>query len=88
MALCTLIGAFIPVTQAWIGKLIVDTVVNALSAGVSPQTGLRMVAPYLLAEFLLVAVQATNVQARSLAEHILHARINLSLNTRIIRKAL
>jgi ATP-binding cassette, subfamily B, bacterial len=88
MAGCTLIGAFLPVTQAWVGKLIVDSVVNAIKAQATPQDGLRLVVPYLLLEFALVVVQTANGQARRLAEHILHARINLSLNTRIIRKAL
>ena len=45
MAVCTLIGAFIPVTQAWVGKLIVDTVVSALNRGMSPQAGLRASRP-------------------------------------------
>src|SRR5690606_26867008 len=50
--------------------------------------GLQRVLPLLLAEFILIVLQSANSQARSLSEHILHARINLSLNSRIIRKAL
>ncbi len=88
MAACTLVGALLPAGQAWLGKLIVDGVVSAINTGAGPAAGLRIVAPLLLGEFILLVLQAANGQARSLAEHILHARINLSLNSRIIRKAL
>jgi len=88
MGACTVVGALLPASQAWIGKLIVDAVVNAINTRAGAETGLRAVLPLLLAEFVLLVIQATNGQARSFAEHVLHARINLSINTRIIRKAL
>ena len=85
---CTLIGAFLPVGQAWVGKLIVDGVVNGINAHSGAEAGLRTVLPYLAAEFVLLVGQSANGQARTLAEHVLHAQINLSINTRIIRKAI
>jgi len=85
---CTFVGAFLPVGQAWVGKLIVDGVVNAINAHVGAEAGLRAVLPYLAVEFVLLVAQAANSQARSLAEHVLHAQINLNINQRIIRKAL
>ena len=85
---CTLIGAFLPVGQAWVGKLIVDAVVKGINGHIGAEAGLRAVLPYLAAEFILLVTQAANSQARTLAEHVLHAQINLSINTRIIRKAL
>ena len=85
---CTLVGAFLPVGQAWVGKLIVDGVVNSINTHIGAQAGLRAVLPYLVVEFVLLAVQSANGQVRALAEHVLHAQINLSINTRIIRKAL
>jgi ATP-binding cassette subfamily B protein len=88
MAACTLVGAGLPAGQAWLGKLIVDSVLAAIGARVEPLAGLRSVAPYLAAEFVLLVVQSANQQMRSLFEHILHARLNLTINTRIIRKAL
>jgi ATP-binding cassette, subfamily B, bacterial len=88
MALLTLGGALIPAAQAWVGKLIIDSVVASLNGQIPPQTGLLAVLPYLTIEFLLILAQSGIAQARSLAEHILHARLNYSLNTRIIRKAL
>ncbi|MBM2842487.1 MAG: transporter related [Anaerolineales bacterium] len=88
MALWTIIGGLLPLAQAYIAKLIVDGVVNSLRAEASPMEGLRVVAPFLLAEFVLVVLQAGVAQARSLTEHILHSRLNLTINTRIIRKSL
>ncbi|MCL4862622.1 MAG: ABC transporter ATP-binding protein/permease [Caldilineaceae bacterium] len=88
MAASTLVGAFTPVAQVWVAKLIVDTVVDSINAQVGAQAGLRAVAPYLMAEFVLFLVNAANQQARDYAEHVLHAQINLGLNSRIIRKAL
>ncbi len=85
---CTLIGALLPASQAWVGKLIVDTVVGSINTQAGAQAGLQAVLPYLVIEFFLLAIQAGNSQLRSLAEHVLHARINLTINTRIIRKAL
>lgn len=88
MAACTVVGALLPAAQAWVAKLIVDSVVNSLNQRADPMTGLRAIAPLLAAEFVLVVLQALNVQLRTLSEHILHARLNLTINTRIIRKAL
>lgn len=85
---CTLVGALLPAGQAWVGKLIVDTVVTAINGHVTPETGLRMIFPLLAAEFILLVAQSVNNQVRTFAEHILHARMNLAINTRIIRKAL
>jgi ATP-binding cassette subfamily B protein len=88
MALLTVGGALIPAAQAWVGKLIIDSVVASINAQVEPTTGLLAVLPYLLIEFVLILAQSGIAQARSLTEHVLHARLNYSLNTRIIRKAL
>ena len=93
MAGLTLVGALIPVGQAYVGKLIVDAVVAAVNAGNSgvqqtAEDALRSVLPFLLAEFALIMTSAAIAQIRTLAEHILHARYNLEINSRIIRKAL
>jgi ATP-binding cassette subfamily B protein len=88
MAITTVIGAVLPAAQAWVGKLIVDGVVASINKQVDPSTGLQAILPWLAIEFGLVVVQAANGQARSFAEHVLHARLNLAINSRIIRKAL
>lgn len=88
MAALTVGGALIPAAQAWVGKLIIDSVVGSIGARVDPQVGLTATLPYLAIEFVLILASAGISQARSLAEHILHARLNFSLNTLLIRKAL
>jgi ATP-binding cassette subfamily B protein len=88
MGACTLIGSLLPASQAWVAKLIVDAVVKAIADPLPPMDGLRAILPLLGIEFGLLLVQAANTQARTLAEHVLHARLNLTINTRIIRKAL
>ena len=85
---CSLFGALLPTGQAWVSKLIVDTIVKAIDLQVGASAGLQSVMPYLLIEFVLILIQAANNQARTFAEHILHARINLKINTQIIEKAL
>ncbi|MBL8093516.1 MAG: ABC transporter ATP-binding protein [Anaerolineales bacterium] len=88
MVVCTLIGAGIPAGQAYAAKLIVDAVVAGAQAGIDPIAGLQSVAPWLVLELALVVLDTAVSQARTFAEHILHARINVNINTRIIRKAL
>lgn len=88
MGACTLVGALIPAAQAWVGKLIVDAVVNAIQTGMDPSAGLSTVLPYLAMEFGFFMVQAIVTQARSFAEHVLHSRINLHINSIIVQKAL
>src|SRR5512143_216029 len=88
MAGCTLVGSMLPAGQAWVGKLIVDAVVQAVQAGGPAEASLQTILPLLGAEFVLILAQAAVAQVRTLAEHILHARINVTINTRIIRKAL
>ncbi len=88
MAACSIVGAALPAAQAWVGKLIVDGVVNAINTNVGAQAGLLAVLPWLLLELGLFVAYAANAQARRFAEHVLHARINLGINSQIIRKAL
>jgi ATP-binding cassette subfamily B protein len=88
MAGCTVVGALIPAAMAWVGKLIVDGVLAAVNSQVGAEAGLQAVLPYLLMEFGLITVQTANNQLRKFAEHVLHSRLNIAINTRIIRKAL
>lgn len=88
MALITLIGGLLPISQAWVAKLIVDSVVNSINAGVDATAGLLAIWPYLAAEFGLLALGSALSQARALIEHMLNARLGNTINTAIIRKAL
>lgn len=88
MGLITLLSGLLPVTQAWVAKLIIDGVVIAVTGQIAPPIALRAVFPFLLAEFALLTLSAILTQIRSLAEHMLHARLSNAINTAIIRKAL
>ncbi len=87
MALLTLTAAVLPVSQAWVAKLIVDGVVDAMNAGVSVQQGVQQVAPFLLLEFGLLTLGAMLSQGRTLLDHILHGRMAHAINVQIMQKA-
>ncbi|NNJ12649.1 ABC transporter ATP-binding protein [Chloroflexales bacterium ZM16-3] len=88
MALMTLVSGVLPISQAWVGKLIVDAVVNTVNTGAGAQAGIDATLPFLLVEFALLTVGTAISQGRSLVEHMLNARLTNSINTLIIRKAL
>ncbi len=88
MAIVTLLSAILPAAQAWVGKLIVDTVVHALEAGIAPTAGLQAALPYLLIEFVMLTLSSILTQWRRLLEHVLHARLGHTINTRIMQKAI
>lgn len=88
MAVVTLIGAALPAAQAWAGKLIVDGVVSGIEQRLTLDQALPSILPYLTFEFALIMLSAILTQARTLIEHVLHARLNFTINTLIIRKAL
>jgi ATP-binding cassette subfamily B protein len=89
MAAVTLVSAVLPVAQAWVGKLIVDGVLGAVTAPDTPfGLAIQPVLPYLALELALVTLSAVMNQTRTLIEHILHARLSHTINTAIIRKAL
>lgn len=88
MALITLVSAMLPISQAWVAKLIVDTVVNTVTQGTGAEVGLQNALPFLVVEFGLLTLGSILSQGRSLAEHTLNARLGNTINTTIIRKAL
>ena len=88
MGVITLLGAGIPVSQAWVTKRIIDGVVGAMNRHVSPADGIRLVLPFILAEFALIFVGAVCGQFRQLLDKLISHRLGHLINTRIIRKAL
>ena len=88
MAALTLIGALLPISQAWVGKLIVDSVVNSLTTKLGATAGLQATLPFLLIEFGLLLVGAILGQVRRLVEHVLNARLGNFINMAVMRKAL
>src|SRR5215212_2825584 len=53
MALLTLFGAALPISQAWVGKLIVDSVVSSVNLKIGAQAGLLAALPYLGIEYAI-----------------------------------
>lgn len=88
MALVALISGLLPISQAWVAKLIVDAVVAAVTGGTAPMEALRTTLPFLLVEFVLLTMGTVLGQIRTLSEHILNARLGNTINTAIIRKSL
>jgi ATP-binding cassette subfamily B protein len=88
MAVLTLISAALPASQAWVGKLIIDSVIGSINSGVGPQAGLQATLPFLGLEFGLLLTSAVIAQLRRLAEHVLNARLGHHINSAVIRKAL
>jgi ATP-binding cassette subfamily B protein len=88
MGLLTVSQALLPAAQAWAGKLIVDGVVNAITAQMAPRAGLMYVMPFLLLEFGLLLAGTLLGQLQTLVEHVLHSKLANRVNTLIIEKAL
>lgn len=87
LAALTLVAAGMPLAQAWTGKLIVDAVVQAITAGQPVAAGLQATLPLLLLEFFLIALNAVLGQTRSLLDHVIHARVDHTVTSAIITKA-
>ena len=88
MAILTLFSAVLPASQAWAGKLIIDSVIASINRGGDAWAGLDATLPYLALEFGLLMASAVISQIRRLAEHVLNARLGHHINTAVIRKAL
>ena len=85
---CVLVGAGLPVSQAWTTRLIIDSVLNAIRAGGGAAQGFRLVLPYLLVAFALIFIGAINGQVRQLLDKLASQRLGQLIGVRIISKAL
>jgi ATP-binding cassette, subfamily B, bacterial len=96
MFITTLINGLLPAAQAWVGKLIVDTVVEAAKAAPSDaafswtsfMTAVESVLGYLAIEFGLIIGSSICGQVRDTLHFILEQRLRHDLNQMIMRKAL
>ncbi len=88
MAVVTGLTAFTPLAQAWLSKLIIDTIVHALNNKVPVETSIFQILPYVLMEFVVFTLSIANNQVRTLLEHILNARLGYSISAAIMRKAI
>jgi len=81
-------SAILPILQAWVGKLIVDTIVNSINHKLPLEKGLQSVFPFLLFEFMLISLGMVITSIRTLLEHILNARLDYSITKAVINKTL
>jgi ATP-binding cassette, subfamily B, bacterial len=88
MAVVTLIAAGLPALQAWIGKLIVDSVIQSVNARQTVEEGLRQALPYLLLEFAIITIDLVVREVRTLFQRILNSRLKHEMSTSIVRQAL
>src|SRR5579859_5636061 len=87
-AAIVLVSAALPVSQAWVTKLIIDGVLGAMRSQAGAEQGFRAVLPYLLLEFALIFAGSINGQVRQLLDKFISHRLGHLINTRIISKAL
>ncbi len=84
----TVVVAVLPAAQAWVGKLIVDSILKAIEDGMEMNAGLQMVMPFLLLELGLILLNAIIGQVRSLSDRVLQSKLSNYVNSMIIRKAI
>ncbi len=84
----TLVVAVLPALQAWVGKLIIDAIIQAARQNMPPAAGLRSVLPYLALELALVLTFSLASQIRALFDRILQSQLTNHVNTLIIRKSI
>ncbi len=88
MAGLTLVSGLLPVGQAWVAKLIIDSVVKSLATHEPARAGFVALLPYLYLEFGLILAGSVSTQFRRVLDEVLDHKIGFLINSRIIRKAL
>ena len=84
----TPISALLPAAQSWVGKMIVDSILGAVNQSLDVNAGLRLVLPYVAAEFALLLLGTIVNSIRFLSNSILQSQLTNHINTLIIRKAI
>ena len=85
LALLTLIAGVLPAAIAYVGSLIVDSVVHAMRAGGADSA---RVVDFVLLEGMLVAAVAATQRGISLCQSLLRAQLGQRVNVMILEKAL
>src|SRR5690348_13439742 len=60
MVIVTLLTAFTPLAQAWLSKLIIDTIVDGLNRKLPVATSINNVLPFVLMEFVVFTLSIAN----------------------------
>jgi ATP-binding cassette subfamily B protein len=90
VSLLTIASAALPVTMAWVGKLIVDAVVaaQALGAGLSRDVANARVVHWVLVELGIVVALGFVERAIGVMRQVVGSRLGIDVNTAILEKAL
>jgi ATP-binding cassette subfamily B protein len=88
MAALTIVGGLLPVGQAWVAKLIIDSVTRAAANHTDAREAFMGLLPYIYLEFGFILVGALISQFRRFLDEILDHKIGFLINSRIIRKAM
>jgi ATP-binding cassette subfamily B protein len=88
MSFLTLISGLLPVGQAWVAKLIIDSVILSVNQKIPAMEGLKEILPYLYLEFGFIFLGAVISQFKRLLDEIIDHKIGFLINSQIIRKAL
>ncbi|MCE9597709.1 MAG: ABC transporter ATP-binding protein/permease [Spirochaetia bacterium] len=84
----TIVSALLPVAQAYIAKLIIDSVLAAIENHLTVDAAAQIIWPYLGIEFVLFALGSFLSLLRRLAEQVLEQRAGHRITEEIIQKAL
>ncbi len=80
--------AVLPAAQSWVGKMIVDRILQAIDIGADVRGGLDLVLPFVLIEFALLLVSTLLNSLSSLSNNVLRSLLTRHVNTLIIDKAI
>lgn len=80
--------AVLPAAQSWVGKMIVDHILQAIDINADVQAGLQLVLPFVLFEFALLLVSTLLSSFQSLSNNILRSLLTRHVNTLIIDKSI
>lgn len=89
MALATLFAGLLPAAIAWVGQLIVDTVVAAIDAsGEAREAQTDLLLQYVIIEAFLVVLLTGAQKINTVCQSILRALLGNEVNVRILKKSL
>jgi ATP-binding cassette subfamily B protein len=83
----TLISSFLPVGQAYVAKLIVDSVLTSVNKHLDAREGLRSVSIPLAAEFILILLGMVLGQLRKYWTEVLNQKLSQLVSSEMMRKA-
>jgi len=85
--LIPLVG-LLPAAQSWVGKMIVDKILEAIELSADVQAGIQIVLPYVILEFVLLLVSSLLNAFQSLSNNVLRSSLSKYVNTKIIEKSI